>query len=378
MSRRVLAAAVAVLTLLGGCTDGGELQLPGGLTLPGGPSLPDGVEIAEGWSVEVVRDDLERPTQLALDPDGSLHVAELAGGEDAGEGRVRLLDPVPQDAEVRPSVTDLLTPTGLQLPGDRVFLVQEQQTLVEVADGEREVLVEDLPFNGRSQGTLTLLPPADRSLGPDGYIEVLAVATGTGSGPDPAPGSGQLYAVVTDDTDEVAGAVERRSVAVGFKNAYAHAFGPDDELYVTEIGDGTYDGERPPDELNVIPADVWRAAVAGDGAPYDGGWPRCIGDGDPTEEFGASAAECADLPAPVATFPPRSTPTSVAVTADGRVLVALWVEGRVVEVDPTDGSVTDVVTGLDGPQHLLVRPGSDEVLLTVHGSGHLLALQPTQ
>lgn len=326
-----------------------------------GPAVPEGLDAADGWTVEVVRDDLAGPSQLVDDGEGGLLVAELAGGEDAGAGRVRDLGPDGTADEPREVVGDLLTPTGLAVDGD-TLLVQEQVAVARVApDGTRATLVDDAPYNGRSQGTLTVT-------GVDGTV--LAVRTGTGSGPDPAPASGELYALL-DSGGTPATAV----VAVGFKNAYAHAIGPDGALYVTEIGDGTYDGEAPPDELNVVPTDVWRAAVAGEGPPFDGGWPRCTGDADPTEAFGATAEECETLPRPLATFPPRSTPTSVAVTADGRVLVALWVDNRVVEVDPTSGDVTDVVTGLDRPQHLLARPDGT-VLLTVHGSGELLRLTP--
>ena len=130
----------------------------------------------------------------------------------------------------------------------------------------------------------------------------------------------------------------------------------------------------PPDELHVIPAGVWEGALDG-GDPFDGGWPRCTGDAEPTEAFGATAEECAALPRPVALFPPRSTPTSVVVTDAGRVLVALWVEGRVVEVDVATGEVTDVLTGAGNPQHLLSMPDGT-LLLTVHDRGELWRLTP--
>lgn len=357
MRRRTVAAVATTVGLLAACS---------------GVAGPDGVGLAEGWSAQVVRDDLVGPTQLAAVPVADVVlVAELGGGEDAGRGRV--LDLGEDGARAEPIVMaeGLLTPTGLAADSTEGVVVQEQVEVVDYSDPRseplrpddavRSVLVGDRPSNGRSQGTLT---PVDPDL-TGGLVTRLAVATGTGSGPDPAPGSGELYTVTPQE----------HTIAVGFKNAYAHAFGPDDTLYVTEIGDGRYDGERPPDELYAIPSEVWRAALDGGGEPFDGGWPRCTGDADPTEEFGATAQECAALPAPLALFPPQSTPTSVAVTADGRVLVALWVENRVVEVDPTTGEVTDVATGLDRPQHLLAM-ADGSVLLTVHGSGQLLRLQP--
>ena len=56
-----------------------------------GPAAPAGLEVADGWTVEVVRDDLAGPTQLVADPADAdtVWLAELAGGEDAGSGRVR-------------------------------------------------------------------------------------------------------------------------------------------------------------------------------------------------------------------------------------------------------------------------------------------------
>ena len=347
--RRAWAVLGVLVTVLAACSaDGG----------------PDGVELAEGWTAEVVREDLDGPTQVAFAPDERVLVAELAGGEDAGDGRI--LDLGPTGASDPTVVADgLLTPTGLQVLPNGVLLVQEQVDVVAVEpDGTRTVLVTDSPFNGRSQGTVGQLDP----VGLNGSIAVipLVTVTGTGSGPTPAPGSGVLSTVASD---------ELGPVAVGFKNAHAHAVGPDGELYVTEIGDGRYDGEPPPDELNLIPADVLQLALDGNGDPYDGGWPRCTGDADPTEEFGATTEECERLPRPLALFPPRATPTSVAVTQSGRVLVALWVENRVVEVDPETGEVTEVATGFDRPQHLLAMPDGS-VLLTVHGSGQLVRLTP--
>jgi glucose/arabinose dehydrogenase len=82
---------------------------------------------------------------------------------------------------------------------------------------------------------------------------------------------------------------------------------------------------------------------------------------------------------PFATFPPRSTPTGVAVLPDGRVLVALFtaafVEGGVVEVAP-DGTVRDILTGVRNPQDLLLLPDGS-VLLTAHTEGRLLRLVPS-
>lgn len=338
------ALVVASLVLLAGCASD--------------PAPADGVTVAQGWSVEVLRDDLQGPTQVVEAPDGRVLVAQLSGGEDAGVGTVVDLGPDGTAPEPEVLVDGLLTPTGLAVVGDEL-LVQQPESLLRTegaaaVPGEDQgvtltALLEDLPNNGRSQGTLTPLP--------DGRIAF--EVSGTGSGPDPDPMSGRVWAIAPD----AAPGTEPELVASGFKGPYAHAPAADGGLWVTEIGDGTYDGAQPPDELTLVPLD---------GEPGDGGWPLCVGT-TPVVDNGGTEESCTSTLAPTALFPERATPTSVVELADGTVLVALWVEGRVVEVDPVSGDVTDVLTGVANPQHLLVRDDGS-VLLSVHGSGELWRL----
>lgn len=333
----------------------------------GSDAIPE-VTVAEGWSVEVVREDLRGPTQIATGPDGTLYAAQLSGGEGSGDGQVvRLV----AGEEPQVVLDGLLKPTGLAITADAVWVQLEDVVVRAPFDGAtagapEEVPATRLPNNGRSQGTLTLLP--------DGRL--LHLSTGTGSGPEPAEGSGVLYAL--DPADGVAATPE--PLATGFKNAYAQVLVepvvPDPTsgvasagvvLFVTEIGDGTYDGEQPPDELVVIPVD------AGSG-PTDAGWPRCVGS-RPVEQNGGTAAACEGTRPPLALFAPRATPTSVAVLANGNPLVALWNEGRVVEVLAGADATSDVLSGVDQPQHLLAD-GDGGFLLTVFGSSALWRLTP--
>ena len=341
------------------------LVLAAGLALAAcGQGMSDEVEIAAGWTVELVRDDLDRPTQLALAPGGTrVLVAELSGEEEAGSGRVRDLGPGGTADAPQVLLDDLRLPTGLVALDDQALLVQEGRELVrwdlagasDGVDDERTVLAGDLPWNGRSQGTLTLLD--------DG--RVLHSATLAGPEPDLVAGSGAVYATPVDGS----GAPEL--VAVGFNVPYAHAVGDDGRLWVTDVGDGRVDGQQVLEELHAF--DRIDA-----GQPVTGGWPLCTGRNRPVVEFGATQRDCADLPLPVAVFPPRSTPTGLALAADGGVLVALFttqtVRGGVAAVQP-DGTITDVVRGLVTPQDLVALPDGS-FLLTSHLGGELYHLTP--
>lgn len=345
VARRAAAAALAAGVVLTACGD----------------DVAGDLDVADGWTIELVRTDLDRPTQLALHADGErVLVAELSGEEDAGSGRIRDLG-VGGRADL-PTVLleDLMLPTGLVAVDEDTLVVQEGRELVRwdltaQGTGERVVLAGDLPWNGRSQGALTLLDEG----------RVLHSATHEGTEPDLVAGSGAVYVTPVDG----AGAPEL--VAVGFKVPYAHAVSPDGRLWVTDIGDGRVDGEQVLEELHVFDGvDTDR--------PATGGWPLCTGRNRPVVEFGASQRDCEDLPQPAAVFPPRSTPTGLALGGDDRVLVSLFttptVRGGVVEV-AVDGTVTDVVRGLETPQDLLALPDGS-YLLTTHLGGELHRLTP--
>ena len=351
VARRLTSAALAAGLLLAGC--GAD------------DAATADVDVAQGWTLALVRDDLERPTQLATDGE-TVYVAELSGEEDAGTGRVRDLGGPSGEGTPRLVLDGLLVPTGLAVLAAGGFVVQEGRDVVRydlraepdpmlAPDAARTVLVDDLPWNGRSQGSLTLLD--------DGRL--LHSATHEGEEPDLTPGSGAVYVSPVD------GSSAPQLVAGGFKVPYAAGVGPDGRLWVTDVGDGRVDGQQVVEELHVF-----------DGvdthAPATGGWPLCTGRNVPVAEFGADLNHCADLPEPAALFPPRSTPTGLAIGADGRVLVSLFttpsVRGGVVEVHE-DGTVTDVLRGLETPHDLLALDDGS-YLLTTHLGGQLFRLTP--
>lgn len=313
----------------------------------GDDSSGDSGEIA----ATVVAEGFVGPTQIAHDGRGGYVLAELNGGEGDGTGRVLHLETI--EAEPTVLVEDLLTPTGVAVDGDLLWIMERRTLSVASFDDptDRRVVLDDLPFNGRSQGTIS---PVDGG-------GILFDTSGRRDGDRLADGSGRLFFLSDPDGDP-------EEFAVGFKHAYAHTAVGDGHWLVTEISDGRLDGQRPLDELLIVDA--------GD----DFGYPRCIDDREPVEETGGTTAECDTGPPSLALFGPQATPTGVAIAPwdDGTALVALWVRGEIVAVpvDPADephGPIV-VVDAIERPQHLLAD--GERVLVTDHETGRIVALQP--
>jgi len=296
----------------------------------------------------VVGRGLDGPTQLAIGPDGRWLVAQLAGGEDDGRGQVVVVDPGRPTNEPVVLVGGLDKPTGVAVFDDRLWIMEHHRLTTGPLDGTaRAVVIDDLPSNGRSQGTLTV--DGDR----------LLFNTSGRLGPDdrPVENSGILWSVSADD--------RITAEAGGFKHAYAHIRGRDGTLYTTEIGDGRFDGQQPPDEVVAVSPGV------------DHGWPRCIGDNEPVLEFGGDDAKCRQTPPSITTFAPGATPTSIVVAPwdPDTLLVALWNTGELVAIqvdDDGNSKPTVVFTGAERPQHLTVS--GDKVLLTDHAAGTIIEL----
>lgn len=311
----------------------------------------DGVRTPDGFEVTEFADGFSGPTQITRGPDGTLLVGQLNGSEGGGDGQVLRVDL--GDPDERMVLFDnLLKPTGVVLAGSDIWVMEERQLSRGPVDGgELDVVLGDLPYNGRSQGTLTV----------DAGGRVLYNTSGTVDGSQAADGSAALWAL------EPGGEPER--VASGFKHAYARTFDADGTLWQTELSDGTYDGKPPPDELVAV--------ERGD----DFGWPKCIGDRQPVEEYGGTRELCDKTPRPQALFEPTATPTSVAVAPwdPDVLLVALWNRGEVVTVDrsaserPVEAKV--FLIGIKRPQHLLAL--DDRLLVSDFESGRILSVTAT-
>lgn len=296
----------------------------------------------------VIVDGLDRPTQFVDGPDGTLVVAQLAGDEGAADGQVIVVDP--ETGSTRVLLDGLDKPTGV-LWADGVLWVMVRRGLVRAdwtggsADaGPVTATLSDLPFNGRSEGTLTAL----------GDGRFLYETTGTLVGGEPAEGSGTLW--VFDPTDQ-----SSTALATGAKNAYAHAVLSDGRIVTTEVGDAA---DPPVEELNVIDA----VPVAG--AVVDLGWPTCAGDDD-----------CPAVVRPLATFAPTSTPTGIAVVGD-EVYVTLFVTGELLRIPlagwrPGDDPVTPqpIVGDLNGPHTVLARPDGS-LWISEHLADRIISITP--
>lgn len=324
----VLAGLMAALVVLGAACTG---------------SRSDGPKVAA--QLEVIAQGFAGPTQIAEGPDGLVLVAQLAGGENTATGEVVALDPASGTRRVL--LEGLDKPTGvLWRPGELWVMVRRGLVRAEWRDsaakpGPIEVVIDDLPFNDRSEGTLTPLE--------DGRF--LYETSGMLNDGEIVEGSGMLW--VFDPADR-----SSRPIAKAVKNAYAHVVLADGRIVTTDVGDNVDD--PPVEELDVITLD----GVA------DLGWPRCPGD-----------RTCDGVVRPLAVFPKSATPTGVAASGDD-VYVTLFVTGQLMRVPLrgwTEGGApvraVEVVTGLDGPHTVLARPDGS-LWITEHGSGRILSLRP--
>ena len=296
-----------------------------------------GLTLPDGYAVEKVVERLPGPTQMILGPDDRLWVAQLNGEENAGDGQVIAIDLVTGVEEVL--IDELLKPTGIALLDGYLWIatrreIQRARLDVDGKPGAVEIVLNDLPFNGRSLGTLTVTPEQ----------ALLYETSGNRLGNAAVAGSAILWQL------DPANPTEPQVLATGLKNAYAHTFDSEGRLWTTDIGDDPVNGSSPPDELNfVIP-----------GADF--GWPLCFGMQEAATNYGGTKERCQQSRAPVALFDPRATPTSVVASpwTEDTLFVALWLQQSVVQVtvtpvgDNATGVVEPFLTGLQNPQHLLV------------------------
>jgi hypothetical protein len=291
---------------------------------------------------KVIVDGLDGPTQFTDGPGGWLLVAQLAGDEDAKTGEVLAIDPA--SAKRITLLSGLNKPTGVAWLNGFIW-VMEQRRLVRAPwggagtePGPVEVMVDDLPFNGRSEGTLT--PTPDN--------RILYETTGSISGGGVVTDSGTLW--VFDPLTKTS-----TKIGVGLKNAYAHAFASDGRLFVTEIGDNI--DQAPVEEINEVP-------YAGpDSNATNFGWPSCAGD-----------TKCAGVTAPLATFDPNATPTGIAVDPT-YAYVAFLVTGELRRVKLADGSQIVFRTAMEGP-HTILRRTDGTLWISEHFGGRIVAVQP--
>lgn len=316
-----------------------------------GCSSSDVVGESDDYAVEVLVDGLVGPTQLFVDGQGWL-IAQLNGGENEGEGQVLAIDPDNLGASTV-IVDGLDKPTGVARANGVVWVMEAERLR---RDGE--IVAEQLPNNGRSQGALTLLD--DR---------VLFNTSGRIAGGTVDPESGRVWAVEVGENGAPAGEIE--PFAEGFKHGYDRVELADGTLLVTEISDGRLDGEPAADALMVL--------LPG----QDHGWPHCVPAVGTTqrrtvvefERLAGDADDCDALPRIITTFEVGATPTSVeTVPWDPSVVaVALWGTGQVVLVSVESGETVASID-FDRPQDLVAD--GDRLLVVDHERGHISSVRP--
>lgn len=306
------------------------------------------------------------PTQMIVGPDGWLWVAQLNGEEDARQGQIVALPlDLTAGGQRRVLLSGLDKPTGITLLGDSLWIATRREIqrarLTPGGVARPEIIRVALPFNGRSGGTLTTSPNG----------RLLYETSGELVGNGAASGSGMLW-----ELDPMS-PLQSRSLARGLKNGYAHVFDEPGRLWVTEVAEDIVNDTVPADELNLL---VWDNVPPARGEIIpDFGWPLCFADRQPALNYGADPVRCQTTRAPVAMFPPRSTPVSIVLSPWERdvLLVALWgpTDPAIVRIPIVmDGdnakarSVEPFITGLQTPQHLFVLD-SGQLLVSDHATG---------
>jgi len=237
------------------------------------------------------------PVSLAFDSRGRLFVGTFSG-------KILIMIDTDEDGrvdQIKTFATRLVQPLGLEFRanGDlfltsnplggagRIMRLRDTNG-DDVAD-ETTIILDGLPSQGDHQ--------TDRlKFGPDGLLYFgQGSATDNGT-PDPGRPGEQLYnaSVLRIDVDNPAINV----VATGLRNPFGMAFHPESgQLFTTDGGSGElgeFPDNSPLEEINwIVP-----------GGHY--GFPGC--EGTPV----AGKPECAGVRAPIATFIPHLTPTSIA------------------------------------------------------------------
>jgi Glucose / Sorbosone dehydrogenase len=316
------------------------------------------IQVPDGYTVEYVGQFPAQPMQIVYGPDGRLYATALENG--TRDGAVYVMN---ADGSTERYSGDFISPIGLAFqPGTDVLYVTARVTI-----GQGGGLWRVPPGGGTPEAVITDLPccfslvdnqPDGITFGPDGYL-YMGVGSLTDHDESPTPKT-KAFADLQPNEASILRIQphtgDLQVYAAGVHNPYDVAFGVDGQLYATDDGLLTGQGDR---LLAVMP-----------GAHY--GWPYWTTrgcDGCPVKR--ADITISADL----LTFPDYSLPRGLTVYTGnqfpanlfGSLFVTLWngtpEAQRVVRIDPHDPRLgtpdfvpEPFITGLIRPVDVTVAP----------------------
>ncbi len=320
------------------------------------------LHLSDGYRAHVLVDGLVGPTQMIKGPDNQLWLAQYAGAEYEDTGQIIAVNLRTGDRQTL--VEGLKKPTGLAILDNSLWIATERDLWRAVITENRtfgtlEHIMRDLPYDGRSNGTLTVTPGRN----------LLYETSGARFGGTPVDGSATLWQL---DPMQPAKPV---ALATGLRNAYAHTYYGEDGLWFVDIERDLVNGQTPPDKLNFL------RVQEGVPAP-DYGWPKCYGNRQPAYNYGGDDAYCRGTAAPLALLESYSAPSSMVLSPweEATLLIALSGTGEIIRVPiQPDGSVADptmniFVSGMRRPISLLVWD-HNTLLIADHERGEIIAIE---
>jgi glucose/arabinose dehydrogenase len=253
------------------------------------------LELPAGYASSVYAEGLAGPRFMAVDPDGTLFVAERGGD------RVVALPDRDGDSAADETVevgTGYGDPNSIAFDEDGSLLVAADDALYRVTldglvEADREVVVGDLPTGGHSTKTVAVLP--------DGRV-LLSIGSSCNVCEEEDARRASVQ-VLTDDGLE--------PFMVGLRNAVGLWVDPDTgRAWATNMGRDLLGDDRPPETVYEL--------VEG----ADAGWPRCHAGSLPDPEFGTGAGSCDGAATPAATFGAHVAPLAL-VGWEDQLVVAL-------------------------------------------------------
>ncbi len=241
-------------------------------------------QLPEGFSIELLVDDIPNARSMALGENGTLFVGTRRAGK-----VYAVREAFSGEPEIAILAEGLKMPNGVAFQEGRLY-VAERHRILRYAVRDRSAglseatVIAELPYNNPLHSWKYL------AFGPDGR---LYVPIGAPCNVCDEPDFGLFLRMQRDGS-------EREIVARGIRNTVGFDWHPDTgELWFTDNGRDMLGDDVPPCELN-------RLSSVGE----DFGFPYCHGKSTPDPEFG-ELGSCADAVAPVQELGPHVAPLGI-------------------------------------------------------------------